>query len=100
MQQGDLRSDRGSWFINEFFLKFAFFNIHDIFKAGNCSSHIFLKLACLTIHNISDCVKRKWIDKKGETRAGKIPIPQLCQVNMSQDKNGETRWLNQSKSQS
>ena len=27
MQHGELRSDRGSWFINEFFLKLAFFNI-------------------------------------------------------------------------
>ena len=25
----------GSWFINEFFLKLALFNIHDTFKAGN-----------------------------------------------------------------
>ena len=31
----ELRSDRGSWFINEFFLKFAFFKIHDTFKAGS-----------------------------------------------------------------
>ena len=35
VQYGELRSDRGSWFINEFFLKRAFFNIHDTFKAGN-----------------------------------------------------------------
>ena len=35
VQYGELRSDRGSWFINEFFLKLAFFNIHDTFKAGN-----------------------------------------------------------------
>ena len=35
VQHGELRSDRGSWFINEFFLKLAFFNIHDTFKAGN-----------------------------------------------------------------
>ena len=27
VQHGKLRSDRGSWFINEFFLKLAFFNI-------------------------------------------------------------------------
>ena len=26
---------RGSWFVNAFFLKFAFSNIHDTFKAGN-----------------------------------------------------------------
>ena len=31
----ELLSDRFSWFVNEFFLKFAFFNIHDTFKAGS-----------------------------------------------------------------
>ena len=35
VQYGELRSDRGSWFINEFFLKLAFFNIHDTLKARN-----------------------------------------------------------------
>ena len=35
VQHGELRSDRGSWFINEFFLQFSSFNIHDTFKAGN-----------------------------------------------------------------
>ena len=35
MQHGGLRSDRGSWFINEFFFKPALFKIHDTFKAGN-----------------------------------------------------------------
>ena len=34
VQHGELRSDRGSWFINEFFLKLALSNIHDTFKAG------------------------------------------------------------------
>ena len=47
----------GSWFINEFFLTLAFFNIHDTFKAGNWSSYVFLKLVYLTNHN---CVKRQW----------------------------------------
>ena len=31
--RGELRSDRGSMLI-EFFLKLAFFNIHDTFKTG------------------------------------------------------------------
>ena len=35
VQHGELRSDRGSWFINEFFLKLALFNIYDTFRAGN-----------------------------------------------------------------
>ena len=30
VQHGELRSDRGSWFISEFFLKLAFFNINDL----------------------------------------------------------------------
>ena len=32
MQYGKLRTDRGSWFINEFFVKLAYFNTHDTFK--------------------------------------------------------------------
>ena len=35
VQHGELPSDRGSWFINEFFFKLAFFKIDDTFKAGN-----------------------------------------------------------------
>ena len=31
----ELRSDRGSWFVSEFFLKLALFNIYDTFKAGD-----------------------------------------------------------------
>ena len=34
MQHGELRSDRGSRLVSKFFLKLAFFNIHDTFKAG------------------------------------------------------------------
>ena len=57
MQHGELRSDRVSWFVNEFFLKVALFNIHD--KAGNWSSYVFLKLVYLTNHDIFNCVKRQ-----------------------------------------
>ena len=35
VQYGKLRSDRGSWFVNDVFLKLAFFNIYDTFKAGD-----------------------------------------------------------------
>ena len=35
MQHGELRSDRGSWFDKGSFLKLAFFNMHDTFKAKN-----------------------------------------------------------------
>ena len=38
VQHGELRSDRGCWFINDFFLKLAFCNIHDTFKASSSSS--------------------------------------------------------------
>ena len=57
MQHKELGSDRGSWFVNEFFLQFSLFNIHDTFKAGDWSSYVFLKLIYLTNH---DCVKRRW----------------------------------------
>ena len=49
-----LRTNRGSWLVIELFLQFSSFNINDIFKTGEWSSNIFLKL---TIHN---CVKWKW----------------------------------------
>ena len=52
MQYGELRTNRGSWFINEFFLKLALFNIHDTFNAGNWSFQIFIKLAYLNTHDI------------------------------------------------
>ena len=57
MQHGELRSDRGSWFVNEFFLQFSLFNIYDTFKTGDWSYYIFLKLVYFTNHN---CVKRQW----------------------------------------
>ena len=40
MQHGELRSYRVSWFINEFFLKLSFFNIHDMFKTGVIILHL------------------------------------------------------------
>ena len=59
VQQRELRSDRGSWFVNKFFLKLSLFNIHDTFKTGNWSSCVFLKLVYLT-NDIFNCVKRRW----------------------------------------
>ena len=35
VQHGELRSDRGSWLVSEFFLQFSLFNINDTFKAGD-----------------------------------------------------------------
>ena len=34
VQHGELRSDRGSWFVNEFFLRFLSVNFKDTFKTG------------------------------------------------------------------
>ena len=72
MQHGKLRTDRGSWVTNEFFLKLSFFNIHDTLKAGNWSSHVFSpKLVYLTTHDIFNCVKRKCgLDKNGGDPCG------------------------------
>ena len=68
MQHGELRSDRGSWFVIEFFLQFSLFNIHDTFKAGDWSSHIFLKLVYFPNHN---CVMRQW-DSRHKRRSTSI----------------------------
>ena len=35
VQHGELRSDRGSWLVNEFFLQFFLFNIQNTFKEGD-----------------------------------------------------------------
>ena len=63
VQHRELRSDHGSKFVNEFFLQFSLFNIHDTFKLGDWSSYVFLKLIYLTNHDISNCVKRQldWV---------------------------------------
>ena len=34
VQHGELRSDRGSRLVNEFFLRFSSFNLNDTFKTG------------------------------------------------------------------
>ena len=57
VQHGELRSERGSWFVSEFSLQLSHFNINDTFKAWDWSSYIFLKLVHFTHHN---CVKRQW----------------------------------------
>ena len=56
VQRGELRSDRGSWLVSEFFLQFSLFNINDTFKTGDGSSYIFLKLVFFTNHS---CVQRQ-----------------------------------------
>ena len=64
IQYGELRSDRGSWFTNEFFLKLAFFNIHD---------------------------RRLTIPRLPQARQPHHPLhPQLCQAKVWLDKCGET----------
>ena len=49
----------GSWIVNEFFLQFSLFDIHDTSKAGHGSSYVFLKLVYLTNHDTFNCVKRQ-----------------------------------------
>ena len=44
----ELRSDRGSWFVNEFFLRFSSFNFNDTFKTGEALFYIFFKLVFFT----------------------------------------------------
>ena len=51
VQHGELRSDRGSRLVNEFFLQLSSFNLNDTFKTGEQSSNIFLKLVYFTDHN-------------------------------------------------
>ena len=65
MQHRELRSDRGSWFVNEFFLQLSLFNIHDTFKTGDWLSYNFLNLVYLTNHDIFNCVKRQWDKSTG-----------------------------------
>ena len=77
LQQADLRRPlqvkscyNGSWFLNEFFLKLALFNIHDTFKALNWSSSVSLKLVYLTNHEVFNCVKRQMAEKHGGGTCG------------------------------
>ena len=48
MQHGELRSDRGSRLVNEFFLRFSSFNFIDTFKTEEASFCIFLKTVFFT----------------------------------------------------
>ena len=59
MQHGELRSDRGSRLVNEFFLQFSSFNLNDTFKTGEQSSHIFLKLVYFTDSSDSETQERE-----------------------------------------
>ena len=68
--QGELRSDRGSWLVIEFFLPLSFFNINDTFKTGDWSSYVFLKLVYFTNHN---CVKRQWDSRKERSEWDRFP---------------------------
>ena len=40
MQHGQLRSDRGSRLVNEFFIQFSSFNLNDTFKTGGIVLHL------------------------------------------------------------
>ena len=51
MKHGELRSDRGSRLVSEFFIPFSSFNFNDTFKTGEASFFIFLKLVFFTNYN-------------------------------------------------
>ena len=76
VQYGKPRTNRGSWFINEFFLKLAFFNTHDILYGRK-----------LIIPNLPQA---HLPHHHGETCTGRITISQSCQVKVWIDKFGET----------
>ena len=70
LQQADSRrlllvkqAANGSWFINEFFVKLALFNIHDTFKAGNdhpTSSSSSLTSPTMTSSTVSSESVARW----------------------------------------
>ena len=60
MYYGELRSDRSSMLVIEFFIQLSLNNINETFKAGNWSSYVFFKLVYFNTHNIFNCVKRLW----------------------------------------
>ena len=70
LQHGELRSDRGSRLVSKFFIQFSSFNFNDTFKAGNWSSHIFLKFVYFTNYN---SIKRQWDSRKGRSEWDRFP---------------------------
>ena len=71
VQHGELRSDRGSRLVNEFFIQFSSFNLHDTFKTGEQSSYIFLKLVFFTNYN---SIKRQGDSRKGRFECHPVPV--------------------------
>ena len=86
MQHGELRSDRGSWLVSEFFLQFSLFNINDTFKAGDWSSDVFLNLVYLTTHDIFNGVARQ---ERGDLCEERTERP-VSQANQNQIKTKTT----------
>ena len=73
MQHGELRSDRGSRLVNEFFFRFSSFNFNDTFKAGESSSYIYLKLVFFSNYDsISD---REIRDREDQSGIDSSPVP-------------------------
>ena len=56
VQHGELRSDRGSWFINEFFLKLALFNV----PTSSSSSSTSPTMTSSTVSNKSVVRQKRW----------------------------------------
>ena len=92
MQHGKLRTDRGSWFINQ-----ACFLQHPWHLPVRKLIIPRLPQARLPHHpwHLQLCQAKVWPDKNRETRVGWISIPQLCQVKVWKGKNGESRTLSE-----
>ena len=92
MQHGELRSDRGSRLVSEFFLQISIFNFDDTFKTGEALFYIFFKLIYFTNHN---CVKRQWDSSTGRSEWDRFPsstcVKFTCWTNRTEQPVVETK---------
>ena len=72
VQHGELRSDRGSWFINEFFLELCLLQ-HPWHLQGR--KLIIQRLPQARLPHQQLCQAKVWLDKHVETCVGQILIP-------------------------
>ena len=79
VQHGELRSDLSSRLVNEFFLRFSFFNLNDTFKAGEALFYIFLKARLLDQLQQYQVTVRL---EKDRIKVKLIPLQWLCQDQM------------------
>ena len=87
MQHGELISCCGSRLVNEFFLRFSFFNFNDTFKTGEALFYSFFELVFFTNYNI----KWQWDSRKRGSKCNWF-LSSACQVPLLMTE-GETRCL-------